>query len=74
MSTRRIRQILSARGCTIVGTEGSHEKWRTPGGLTNTIVAADREQSAGLLRNIEHVFAPEFGPKWLQQDLQDLQR
>ena len=54
----------------LVGTEGSHEKWQTPGGLTNTIVAGDREQSAGLLRNLEQVFAPEFGPKWLQKDLQ----
>jgi hypothetical protein len=53
-----------------VATEGSHEKWQTPGGLTNTIVAGDREQSAGLLRNIEQVFSTEFGPKWLQKDLQ----
>ena len=68
--TRRVRQILTARGCVLIATEGSHEKWRTPGGLTNTIVAGDREQSAGLLRNIERVFSPEFGPKWLQKDLQ----
>jgi len=68
--TRRIRQILSARGCVVVGTEGSHEKWLTPGGLTDTIVAGDREQSAGVLRNIETVFASEFGPKWLEKDLQ----
>ena len=54
----------------LIATEGSHEKWQTPGGLTDTIVAGDREQSAGLLRNIERVFAPEFGPKWLQKDLQ----
>jgi hypothetical protein len=54
----------------VVGTEGSHEKWRTPGGLTNTIVAGDREQSAGLLRNIQTVFASEFGAKWLDKDLQ----
>jgi hypothetical protein len=54
----------------LVGTESSHEKWQTPGDLTNTIVAGDREQSAGLLRNLERVFAPEFGPKWLQKDLQ----
>jgi hypothetical protein len=53
-----------------VGTVGSHEKWQTPGGLTDTIVAGDKEQSAGLLRNIERVFAPEFGPGWLQKDLQ----
>jgi predicted RNA binding protein YcfA (HicA-like mRNA interferase family) len=68
--TRRVRQILTARGCVLVGTEGSHEKWQTPGGLTNTIVAGDREQSAGLLRNLKRVFAPELGPKWLQKDLQ----
>jgi hypothetical protein len=68
--TRRIRRILTARGCVLVGTEGSHEKWQTPGGLTNTIVAGDREQSAGLLRNLEQVFALEFGPRWLQKDLE----
>jgi len=68
--TRRVRQVLTARGCVLVATEGSHEKWLTPGGLTNTIVAGDREQSTGVLRNIERVFAAEFGPKWLQKDLQ----
>lgn len=70
VSTRRVRRILLARGCTLVGTEGSHEKWQTLGGLSDTIVAGDREQSPGLLRNIENVFAPEFGAKWLQKDLQ----
>lgn len=54
----------------MVGTEGSHEKWRTPGGLTNTLVAGDREQGAELLRNMGKVFDSEFGPKWLEKDLQ----
>lgn len=35
----------------------------------NTIVAGDREQSAGLLRDLERVFAPELGARWLQEDL-----
>lgn len=69
VSTRRVRRILLARRCTLAGTEGSHEL-QTPGGLSVTIVAGDREQSPGLLRNIENVFAPEFGAKWLQKDLQ----
>jgi predicted RNA binding protein YcfA (HicA-like mRNA interferase family) len=68
--TRRVRQTLTARGYVHTATDGSHEKWQTPEDLTNTIVAGDREQSAGLLRNMERVFAPEFGPKWLQKDLQ----
>lgn len=68
--TRQIHRILANRNCTLVGTEGSHEKWQTPGGITNTIVGGDKEQSAGLLRNLERVFEPEFGPKWLQKDLQ----
>jgi predicted RNA binding protein YcfA (HicA-like mRNA interferase family) len=67
--TRRVRKVLEARGCVVVSTEGSHEKWRTPGGLTNTIVAGDWEQSAGLLRELERVFAPQLGARWLQEDL-----
>jgi predicted RNA binding protein YcfA (HicA-like mRNA interferase family) len=67
--TKQLRAILIAKGCVLVGTEGSHEKWQTPGGLSNTIVAAHKEQSAGLARNIEAVFAPEFGPKWLTKEL-----
>jgi predicted RNA binding protein YcfA (HicA-like mRNA interferase family) len=70
VQTKRIRQILRAKGCSMVGTEGSHEKWETPGGLTDTIVGHDREQSPGLLRNIQAVFEPEFGPKWLEKELQ----
>ena len=58
-----------ALGCVVVGTEGSHEKWRTPGGLTDTIVAGARQQSPGLLRNIQRVFEPELGPKWLEKGL-----
>jgi hypothetical protein len=37
--------------------------------LTNTIVAGDREQSPGLLRNVQAVFAPEFGDKLLEKEL-----
>jgi hypothetical protein len=67
--TKRLRAILVAKGCVLVGTEGSHENWQTPGGLSNTIVAAHKEQSAGLARNLEAVFAPELGPNWLTKEL-----
>jgi len=70
VQTKRVRQVLKAKGCSKVGTEGSHEKWETPGGLTDTIVGHDREQSPGLLRNVQAVFEPEFGPKWLEKELQ----
>jgi predicted RNA binding protein YcfA (HicA-like mRNA interferase family) len=48
VDTRRIRKILEANGCKLVGTEGSHEKWETPGGLSVTIVAGEKQQSPGL--------------------------
>lgn len=67
--TRRVPQILRAKGCKPVGTEGSHEKWETPGRRSDTIVAGAKELSPGLLRNIERVFAPEFGERWLQKEL-----
>lgn len=54
----------------MVGTEGSHEKWETPGGLSITIVAGDKQQSPGLLRTVQSVFAPEFGERWLEKELQ----
>jgi hypothetical protein len=64
-----VRKVLRDRGCELVGTAGSHEKWRTPGGLTNTIVAAEKSQSPGLLRALERNFAEELGEKWLQEGL-----
>ncbi len=67
--TRKVRKILHAKGCTMSDAKGSHEKWTTPGGLSNTIVAGDRQQSPGLLRNLQSVFEPEFGPKWLDKEL-----
>ena len=50
--------------------KGSHEKWMTPGGLSDTIVGGEAAQSPGLLRNIQSVFEAEFGPKWLERELQ----
>lgn len=69
VATKRVRAILQAKGCTVIGTEGSHEKWETPGGLSDTLVAGDKAQSPGVLRNIQSVFAPEFGAKWLEKEL-----
>ena len=64
-----MRQLLKARGCVLVGTEGDHEKWRTPGGLSIPIVAAEKDQSPGTLRSVQRVLAPEFGDGWLEKDL-----
>ncbi|MGI8753161.1 MAG: type II toxin-antitoxin system HicA family toxin [Acidimicrobiales bacterium] len=69
VATRRVRKVLQSKGCSLVGTEGSHEKWETPGGLSDTLVAGDKEQSPGVLRNIQSVFTPEFGAKWLEKEL-----
>jgi len=69
VATRRIRKILEAKGCTLVGTEGSHEKWETRGGLSITIVAAEKDQSPGLLRKVQAVFASELGERWLEKEL-----
>lgn len=68
--TSKIRKILKAKGCQPTQAKGSHEKWTTPGGLANTIVVGDRQQSPGVLRNVQRVFEPEFGPKWLEKELQ----
>ena len=70
VDTRRLRKILEAKGCTKTLAKGSHEKWTTPGGLSDTIVAGESLQSPGLVRNIQRVFEPEFGPKWLEKELQ----
>lgn len=69
VETRKIRKVLKAGGCTMSDAKGSHEKWTTPRGLSNTIVAGDPQQSPGLLRNLQSVFEPEFGPKWLVKDV-----
>ena len=66
--TKKVRKLLEAMGCTEVGTTGDHEKWKTPGGLTDTIVVG-KEQSPGVLRNVQRVFAPEFGEGWLEKGL-----
>ena len=70
VETKKIRKILKAKGCVQSEAKGSHEKWTTPGGLSDTIVGAEAEQSPGLLRNIQSVFEDEFGPKWLEKELQ----
>ena len=70
VDTRKIRKILEARGCTKTLAKGSHEKWTTPGGLSDTIVAGEAEQSPGLIRNLQRVFESEFGPRWLEKELQ----
>ncbi len=69
VDTRRIRKILESKGCTKVDTEGSHEKWQTPGGLSVTIVAAEKQQSPGLLRVVQSTFASELGERWLEKEL-----
>lgn len=66
--TKRVRQILERMGCVKAGTEGSHEKWRTPGGISDSIVA-DRDQSPGVMRHVQRTFAPEFGEGWLEREL-----
>ena len=68
LRTKRLRKLLEEKGCTKVGTEGSHEKWRTPGGLTVPIVA-DRDQSPGTLRNVQRALAPELGDRWIEEEV-----
>lgn len=70
VDTKKLRKILVAKGCVKSDAKGSHEKWTTPGGLSDTIVGAEVAQSPGLLRNIQSVFEAEFGPKWLEKELQ----
>jgi len=69
IDTKDIRKLLESLGCTKEGTEGSHEKWRTPGGLSATIVAGEKQQSPGLLRKMQTLFEGEFGTKWLEEGL-----
>ena len=69
VGTRKVRRALEQLGCTLVGTKGDHEKWRTPNGLTTTIVAGEKQQSPGLLRSVQRVFEPEFGEGWLEKEV-----
>ncbi len=69
-TTKDVRKLLKAMGCNKVAVEGSHEKWETPGGLSNTIVAGEKQQSPGLLRRLQATFASEFGDKWLEKALE----
>ena len=66
MKTRDLRKVLRALGCTVTGTEGSHEKWQAPHGHTVTLKAATKDQAPGTLRNIQGVLEVEFGPRWLE--------
>lgn len=69
VDTKRVRRALRRRGCSQVGTEGSHEKRRTPGGLAVTIVASGKQQSPGLLRVVQQTFEAELGAGWLENEL-----
>lgn len=69
VDTRRVRRLLESFGCERIGTEGSHEKWQTPEGLTATIVAGEKQQSPGLLRVLQQTFAGELGEQWLEDGL-----
>lgn len=68
MSTRALRKLLRNRGCTLVGTEGSHEKWEAPGGRTCTIKAGTKQQAPGTLRNIQAALATELGHGWIEKE------
>ena len=70
VDTKTVRKILKEMGCVKTDAKGSHEKWTTPGGLSDTIVGGEAAQSPGLLHNIQSVFEAEFGPKWLEKELQ----
>lgn len=69
VDTKRVRRALQRRECERVGIEGSHEKWRTPGGLAVTIVASEKQQSPGLLRVVQQTFESELGTGWLDKEL-----
>lgn len=66
MPTRRLRQALRDLGCEHTSTKGSHEKWTAPEGHVAIIKASVKDQSPGLLRNIQGALADEFGPTWLE--------
>lgn len=67
MQTRALRKLLKDLGCEQTSTEGSHEKWTAPGGHCTVLVAAEAEQKAGTLRNIQDDLAPELGARWLEK-------
>lgn len=69
VDTKRIRKILERKGCVWTGTEGSHEKWTTPGNLSTSIVAGHKQQSPGVLRTVQSTFASEFGSGWLDKEI-----
>ena len=69
VDTKKVRRILRRLGCTKEDTLGSHEKWRTPGGISCTIVAAEKQQSPGLIRSLQSTFEPELGEKWFEREL-----
>lgn len=69
VATSKVVAILAKHGCVKAHQVGSHQKWVTPGGLSITIKAGAKEQSPGLLRNVQHVLAPELGPSWLDKEL-----
>ncbi len=66
--TRKVVAILKARKCVQGATVGSHVKWTAPAGHA-TSITTHRTTSPGVLRNIQRDLAPEFGPKWLEEDL-----
>lgn len=67
MPTRKVRDILAGLGCVKTTTEGSHEKWTSPQCRSVIVVAAEKEQSAGTLRNIQTELVAEFGAKWFEK-------
>lgn len=69
VATSKVVAILAKRGCVKTHQVGSHQKWRTPGGLSVTIKAGVKEQSPGLLRTVQAVLVPELGANWLEKEL-----
>lgn len=69
VATSKVVAILAKYGCVKVHQAGSHQKWRTPGGLSITIKAGAKEQSPGLLRTVQDVLASELGTSWLEKEL-----
>ena len=67
MRTRDLRRLLRRKGCALVGTEGSHEKWVAPGGRTTTLKASVKDQAPGTLRSIQAQLAPDLGERWLEE-------
>jgi predicted RNA binding protein YcfA (HicA-like mRNA interferase family) len=67
MRTRDLRRLLRRKGCELVGTEGSHEKWVAPGGHTTTLKASAKDQAPGTLRSIQAQLVPDLGERWLEK-------